>query len=394
MNFFMLTNPNHNIKHIFGTKDCVSDVAKHNSIRIVHITEALGGGVLYVLQLLITAQIQCGFDVILIHSFRRDTPSDEELDKLFPVNLKRIVLPMVTNISIKYDLYSYKEIVRLLNDLKPNAIHLHSSKAGALGRAAAWSLGMCSVTFYSPHGLSFLRQDVSLIKRFLFLLFEFFGGILGGTVIACSKSEGSIANKIVETSRVKVIENAILLDVILPVERITNETVRVVSSGRLCYQKAPWRFYNLAATLSNEKTCFIWIGGGDESLLSPNRLFKPLNNFKVTGWLDREIVLAEIQQADIFVMTSLWEGMPLALIEAQTAGLPVVVWDAVGSRDIVIDGVTGFICKNTEDFIKKVKILIMDKDLRSNMGQAGRAIALKRYDSKLMHHRMLEVYGV
>ena len=99
-----------------------------------------------------------------------------------------------------------------------------------------------------------------------------------------------------------------------------------------------------------------------------------------------------LAQADIFVLPSLWEGMPLALIEAQAAGLPAVVSDVVGNRDVVIHGETGFVCKTDAELLQKTRLLIEDADLRRRMGQAAREMAAKRFSVERMHSEMMMVY--
>jgi glycosyltransferase involved in cell wall biosynthesis len=96
--------------------------------------------------------------------------------------------------------------------------------------------------------------------------------------------------------------------------------------------------------------------------------------------------------ADVFVMTSLWEGMPLTLLDAQAIGLPAVVSDVVGCRDVVLDGVTGFICKSDVELMEKTRLLIRDAALRVRMGQAARSMALVRFSSERMHSEILNAY--
>ena len=91
-------------------------------------------------------------------------------------------------------------------------------------------------------------------------------------------------------------------------------------------------------------------------------------------------------------MPSLWEGMPLALIEAQASGLPAVVSDVVGNRDVVINGETGFVCKSDEELLQKTRLLIEDADLRRHMGRAARAMASVRFSVDRMHREMMAVY--
>ena len=368
------------------------DIATTRAVQIVHVTEALGGGILYLLHQLIKAQIEAGLDVALVHSFRRDTPAPEILDQLFPSPISRVVIPMTTNISMKADFKSFQDIAKLLKSMQPDVIHLHSSKAGALGRIAARFVGLNKSLYYSPHGFSFLRQDISKLKRAIFFSLEVIGGIFGGKIIASSASEGRLANKLVGQHRVKIVENCTDVPDITRPKRTPDTRVRVISAGRLCYQKAPWRFWNISASLSSENAEFIWIGDGELRM----QLEKDTTSAKVrvAGWIDRNDLWREMYSADVFVMTSLWEGMPLTLLDAQAIGLPAVVPDVVGCRDVALDGVTGFICKSDGELIEKTRLLVRDAALRDKMGLAAKSMALVRFSIDRMHGEILNAYNL
>ncbi len=275
---------------------------------------------------------------------------------------------------------------------QPDVVHLHSSKAGALGRVAARFVGLNRSLYYSPHGLAFLRQDVSLLKRTTFFVFEIIGGFFGGKIIASSDSEGKLADKLVGRHRVCVVENCTDVEAFALPERAANRHVKVISAGRLCYQKAPWRFWKLSAALSAEKSDFIWIGDGD--LRTHLEKDDPQSIVQVSGWIAREDLWHEMRTADIFVMTSLWEGMPLTLIDAQAIGLPAVVPDVVGCRDVVVDGVTGYICKNDAALFEKTRLLVRDAELRARLGQAAKSMAVQRFSIDRMHSEILDAYGL
>lgn len=363
-----------------------------NPIHIVHITEALGGGVLYLLHQLIKAQVEAGFKVTLIHSFKRETPSHDVLEALFPAPIKRIVVPMMTNISPKADFQALRDIAKLLKESQADVVHLHSSKAGVLGRLAARFIGLDAALFYSPHGFSFLKQDVSRLKRAIFFSIEVVAGLFGGKIIASCVTEGELASNVVGCRRVVVVENCTDVPSVIWPKLLHDAPVRVISAGRLCFQKAPWRFWKLSSTLFREKAKFYWVGDGE--------LRKQLENdstyqkIQISGWVDREQLWREMYAADILVMTSLWEGMPLVLLDAQALGLPAVVTDVVGCRDVVQNGVTGFICQTDEELIEKTQLLIRDSSLRNKMSEAARTMAANRFSIQRMHNEILEAYGL
>src|SRR5438445_723782 len=133
-------------------------------LRILHITESMAAGVMQVLAQLARAQAEAGATVHVVHSLRVDTPPDVALTALLPAPISREIVPMVTTPSLVADARGLLALARAIRRYQPDVVHLHSSKAGALGRVLCKILGVSRV-FYSPHGFSFLREDVSALKR-------------------------------------------------------------------------------------------------------------------------------------------------------------------------------------------------------------------------------------
>lgn len=360
-------------------------------MKIIHITEALGGGVAHSLSQLAKAQAADGHRVVVVHSVRPDTPVDL-LPGLYPAPIDRQVLSMVTAISPVADLRALGQIYALLKAEDPDVIHLHSSKAGVLGRLAALFAGKRHQVFYSPRGFAFLREDVSPKKQQLFLNLERFASKLGGTVIGCSGTEADLARSKVRHTRTCLVENSVDLSAVPVVSGSNNGFVRVVTSGRICYQKAPWRFRDIVLGCADLPAEFVWLGDGDlrNDLMVDGAVPAHMD---IAGWQTRAGVYASLATADIFVLLSLWEGMPLALIEAQAAGLPAVVSNVVGNRDVVINGETGFVCSTDAELLEMTRLLIEDAGLRRRMGQAARDMAAKRFSIERMHREMMAVYN-
>lgn len=358
----------------------------------MHITEALGGGVLNIIQQLSKHQSDDGHKVTIVHSVRVDTPSESILNELFSDAAKRIILPMATNISPHRDLMAFIRLYILIKRHKPDIVHLHSSKAGVLGRLACWFANRSKACFYTPHGFSFLRKDISQAKRDAYKLIEKVSSRFGGTTVACSQSELDHAMLSAGQYKSLLVENSIPLDLIRHAKGSDSSKCLISTSGRLCYAKNPSAFLDLALRMTSDPAQFLWIGGGE---LEHELLFNGAlpDNLDFTGWVTREQVADHLNSSDLFVMTSLWEGMPLSLIEAQASGLPAVVPDVEGCRDVVVDGVTGFICRTVEDMAEKIKTLIYDANLRRQMGNAARDKALQRFSPERMHHEMLLAYS-
>lgn len=358
-------------------------------MKIVHITEAFGGGVFTILVDVINKMVEAGHDVHLVYSKRPQTPQNYQDYFADSVNLHE--LPMKSAISLKEDWRSAQKLKQLVNDINPDIIHLHSSKAGAIGR---WAMGNGQYPlFYTPHGLAFLRKDVPQIKQWSFKAFEMvLHSFFGGEIIACSKGEEKAMKNILPLRRNKVltVENAV------PQKLITvkkwphqpQKRLKIGTLGRISYQKNPTLFIAIAKDLKVNYD-FIWIGGGEE--LQETKMREV--GINVTGWCEREKGLQHLADLDIYIQTSLWEGMPVAIIEAMLTGLPVIANDVIGNRDVLNIGQTGFIAKSKSDFVESIQNLSNNKTLRQKVGQEAREVAKQRFSLDRMVKELLEVYS-
>jgi glycosyltransferase involved in cell wall biosynthesis len=135
-------------------------------------------------------------------------------------------------------------------------------------------------------------------------------------------------------------------------------------------------FAEVARQVSSQVAEFVWIGGGSAEAEAELRRSP---NVAVTGWIPREEALERLAEADVYLQTSQWEGMPLSVIEAMAAGIPVVVTDIVGNRDLVVPGVTGFVGRTAEELVGSIRRLCLDDTLRRTLGQQAADLAVKRF---------------
>lgn len=342
-------------------------------IKILHIVEAMGGGVFTFLVDL--ANNLCDeFDIVIAHGLRSETPDDygqyfdEKIQLIEVKNFNR-------SINILQDLKAFCEIRQIANDVKPDIIHLHSSKAGAIGRWAFWEKH--TPLYYSPHGYSFLMQDATVNSRHFYKFIEKISGRRPCTTIACSQGEYEASLDL--NKKVALINNGINVDElqslinIYGVKEDPNKLI-VYTSGRICSPKNPELFNAVAEKVPD--VSFLWIGDGElrGKLKSPN--------IHITGWLDRKSALKYSMTADIFILPSLWEGMPLSLLEAMYLKKLCLVSDAIGNRDVIENGVNGFICNNAEEYVE-----IVQKRSSSNLKllteRAHQDIIIKHNSSKM-----------
>ncbi|AXF23713.1 glycosyl transferase [Burkholderia pyrrocinia] len=356
--------------------------------RIVHIVEAFGGGVLSMLVHLANHAAATGVDVTVLHAIRPETPAD--FSTLFQPGVKLVYVEMAREVSVRKDLLSLRALAKILRECDPTVIHLHSSKAGVLGRAAAKIAAPGARVLYSPHGLSFLRCDVSRAKQFAYLSFERMAARLGGTIVACSDSELREIKGRVRAKSAVLVENGVNVAEIPSRRARGDHKIAIGMSGRASFQKNHEAFAQLAAELHGSDVEFLWIGGNPGEIPDP----RESQAIVCSGWVTRARALELTSGLDIYVQTSRWEGMPVALIEAQVAGLPAVVTDVVGNRDVVIHGVTGYIASSADEMARYVAMLRDDRQLREQMGESARKFALHRFSMNAIFRQWHSLYGL
>lgn len=358
----------------------------------MHVVESFCGGVFAsVLQTMNHLDPQ-RFTVSLVYSLRPETPSN--FQDLIAPRVRLFELSMVREVEPVKDFWALVQLVRLFVRERPDVVHLHSSKAGVLGRVAA-RVARIPTVFYSPRSFSFLRQDVSVARRNQYRLLERFAARCGGTIVACSESELDVARQV--ASKTILVNNAV--DV-ASIDRVIqgihvhhaprDRRMTIATAGRIVPQKAPSLFVEVAREVMAARpgqVAFRWIGGGEEGVGLSDQ------SIAVTGWLSRDEVLKTLYESvDIYLQTSLWEGMPLAVLEAMALGKPVVATDSVGNRDVVVHGQTGFLGSTREALTKALLFLIDDADLRASMGHAGRARVLSEFSLPLLIRKMSDLY--
>lgn len=312
---------------------------KSSVLKVVHIIEALGGGVYTYFRDLSTFfaddEINKKIETTIIYSSNRKEIDPQKIKSEFSNGVNLIHINMVREFSPLQDLKSVYELRKELKKINPDVIHLHSSKAGVLGRVAYFLLFKKKKLFYSPHGFSFLRTDISRSVQNLYKLIEqSFQTLFGGTTIACGDTEFEIAKKIGNS---KLVRNGIdINDIRKYAFENKNDKLTIGILGRITYQKNPGQFNEIALRFPDLN--FVWIGDGELNSL----LTAP--NIKITGWLfDHESILKELNSIDVYLQTSLWEGLPIAVLEAMALEKPVIASNVIGNKDIVIHNETGFL---------------------------------------------------
>jgi glycosyltransferase involved in cell wall biosynthesis len=326
-------------------------------LKVVHVSEAIAGGVYTYFKDLSfyfgDEEIVKDITTTIIYSGNRKEIDPEKMEAEFSKGVSLIRLTMAREFSPIQDFKSLLLIRKELKKLNPDVIHLHSSKAGVLGRLACFLLFRRKKIFYTPHGYSFLRADVSnLTKKIFWTIEKSFQYLFGGTTIACGDTEFEIAKTI---GKSYLIRNGININEIQQqLKDHTNKTLSIGIVARITTARNPSLFNEIA--LKFPEYNFVWIGDGDLNYL----ITAP--NIRITGWLmDRNEVLKELNAIDIYIQTSLWEGLPIAVLEAMAMKKPVLATNIIGNKDIVIHNETGFLFDNIEELDGYFELLKEEK---------------------------------
>jgi hypothetical protein len=357
----------------------------HKKIKVLHIIEALGGGVYSYFTDLTHAMGQDErVKLYVAYSDKRDEIDSTKVAEDFHENTNLILLELKKEISPIKDWQGIQKIKEIIQEVGPDVVHLHSSKAGILGKIALFQIGFKKPSYYTPHGYSFLRQDVSRLKKWLYKTIEFlFTRYSNTTTIACGDTELEYAREMSSTAR--LIRNGIDPEKISfrkEHQSVSKTTIGIL--GRISYPKNPKRFNHFALKLLDHP--FLWIGSGElkNALTSPN--------IKTTGWFNQKSeAIPYLQHLDIYLQPSLWEGLPIAVIEAMAMGLPVIASNVIGNKDLVEHGKTGFLIETDEDFFKYVHLL-EDVELRRSMGEAARIRVQELFNSTKNFKALVDLY--
>jgi glycosyltransferase involved in cell wall biosynthesis len=302
------------------------------------------------------------------------------------------------------DLIVLFELVRLIRRERFAVVHTHSSKAGFLGRLAAW-ICRTPVVVHTIHGFAW-HDFMSGHRRRAYVALERLVRPMTHAFFAVSPhvAREAVEMRMASPATVSVVPSAVELDKIpqRPDPRVRAELgipadVPLVGSvGRLDFQKAPLDFVRMAASVvvSHPRTRFVWVGEGkllEEAQAEARRL-----GVEVTFTGFREDAASIAACFDVFVISSLYEGLGRALSEALASGRPVVATAVNGVVDIVEPGSTGLLARpaDPEALARNVAWLIDHPDEARRMGEAAQARARALFEPTLMCRLIEQTYAL
>jgi glycosyltransferase involved in cell wall biosynthesis len=347
----------------------------------------VGGAQAYVAALL--PALVDGFDVsVAAHG---DGPLRDAADRLcvrfLPLrHVRRAINPW-------RDAVGLLELVRLLRRERPDILHASSSKAGVLGRLAAAIAGV-PIRIFTVHGWAFTAHS-GLAARLYRVADRLMRPLTTVTVCVAEHERATgLAARTCSETRTVVIPNAIDARAV-PRTRRSSKVPQLVAVGRL---KAPKDFVTLVravAELPQESCELLIVGEG------PDRpeLEAEIDRLGLDGRVrlagERDDVPDLLARADVFVLASASEGMPISVLEAMAAGLPVVASRVGGVPEVVADGETGLLVPpgSSQDLAAALGRLLADFKLRQRLGDAGRIHVRERFDLAPFRRAHVELYS-
>jgi glycosyltransferase involved in cell wall biosynthesis len=283
------------------------------------------------------------------------------------------------------------ELTRLFRRLRPDIVHLNSSKVGILGRLAA-TLARVPVTIFTVHGWAFKAASGRTSR--LYLAADRAVRSFATVIVCVSQSEvdAGLAAGLSLPDRTVLIRNAV--DVSLaPAPPPGGAVIEIVSVGRLAPPKDFETLLRAVAMLPPGSARLTLLGDGP---LRPSfeRLTVELDLANVVFAGEVDDVRARVDSADVFVLSSFSEGMPMSVLEAMAAGRPVVASSVGGVPEAVVDGVNGLLVPpaRPDDLATALERLAADGDLRRRLGEAGRARAVELFSLESWRRSHVELY--
>ncbi len=355
---------------------CKQELTRDIRMRILHITkkypDVIGGDAIVVYNLK-SHQLNTGNEVFILTSDCKEVKKEQNTFKFGlrerPADLDRITIRRLVSLVILS-----AEAFKFLKQIKPDIIHSHSADMGFFVSFAARSYNIPSLN--TCHGISFMDKQINFFKRSAEKFFLRYSGFKKITAVDYNGLQT------LEKSGFKnsvYIPNGVNLNDLIGIPGKKNKKFRFLFVGRLEEQKGIIYLIRAASLLKANPDFEINIAGDGSQAENLKKIVKDsgLNHVvNFPGKLYGRELQDEYINSDAFVLPSLKEGLPLSILEAMAAGLPVIATDVGGIATICINKVTGLLIKPKDaNMLAQAMVEVMEnKDLREKLARSGRDV--------------------
>ncbi|MBV0922453.1 glycosyltransferase family 4 protein [Limosilactobacillus reuteri] len=306
------------------------------------------------------------------------------LDKVKQLKgVKVILLPsLVREISPTNDIKAIVELRKIIKSESPDIVHLHSSKAGVIGRLSSIGLRKKIKVIFTVHGWAFTDGVSSRLKKSLYRIIEKSVRHFTDLFICVSYYDEKIGkrDKVLDsTSNVKVIHNGSTT----PSEQSINYSVhmplRLVMIARFSPQKDQETLINAVTKLPKDSYKLTFVGDG-ETLQTNKELVSKYglnHNIKFAGFKDD--ISDELINNDVYILSTHYEGLPISIIEAMSYGLPILATNVGGNSEMLENNINGFLFTSKDELAEKLNYLINNPETVKKMGQESYRIFSDEY---------------
>lgn len=328
-----------------------------------------------------------GYETLVATGHVQGAEREDEIVNQLPI---RRVKNLGRKISLFSDLRARQEIARIIREFEPDLVYSHTFKAGLLTR----TLKLDMPRIHAFHGHLLFEPELSGWKSQVVLAIERMLAHRAKLLITVGEkvAEELFSVRVGRNSQYRSIApgvNPIKIDDYAKARRelgIEKESRPVVVwMARVTAVKAPQRVVEIARSIPEAR--FLLAGGGD-MFEEISRSCPP--NLTIVGWQPASRMWAV---ADLAISTSENEGMPVALIEAQLAGIPIVALDVGSVGEVIVDRETGYLFSEfDEQYIQKIRELISDPKRLSQMSRAAQNWANSQFAPEKMVNSHLAIF--
>jgi glycosyltransferase involved in cell wall biosynthesis len=314
------------------------------------------------------------------------------------------------NIQPWWDVIALLKLVRLIRKNRYLIVHTHTAKAGFLGRIAA-KLSGTPIIVHTLHGTTFHDLNNPIVKK-IYIALERFVAYFTDKFIAVGDDlkKKYLDQKIGSFEQYTTIHSGFEIAAFIEAGRlsdtarrqeldkigISEDTIVIGTVSRLEPRKGHVYLFHSAQKIVDQSPNVKFLIAGEgyyrNKLEQQVEQFKLSDSIKFLGY--RSDIAKIISIFDVFLLTSLWEGLPRVLVQAALLGKPVVTFDVEGAREVVKHGVNGFIVplRDTESLAQKLLVFVRNLDLARDMGRHGKEIVGNRWGAVTMIEKTKQVY--